>query len=363
MLDRDYPLPSTMSTGATVPKYSFMDDYSEGAHPRILQALSETNGVQQVSYGDDEYCATAKQYLRRHMGNRETAIFFVPSGTSANLICIASCLRPFEAVIATSSAHIVTQEAGAIAALGHHIITVEPVNGKMTAASVAQAVKQNSHPPHTVLPRLVYVSNASETGTAYSKEELAALADTCKTLGLLLFMDGARLGTALCSPKSHMTLADIFDLTDIFWLGGTKNGALFGEAIVVKDEAQASTFAYHIKQRGALLAKSRTLGIQFSELFRDGLFWDLATNANRMAQRLAGILAKLEYHVNADVETNQMFVVVPSAIMQRWQERFLFHVWEELDDDRVVVRLVTSWATNAAQVDAFGEFAEGLARL
>lgn len=337
-----------------------MDDYSEGAHPRILEALTGTNLSQQAAYGDDDYCEIAKSFLRKHIDGGEMSIHFLPSGTAANLISIASCLRPFEAVIAASSAHIATQEAGAIEATGHHIIRASSTNGKLTAASIQQAVKSNDIFPHTVLPRLVYLSNASELGTVYTKEELAEIAAVCKSFKLLLFMDGARLGTALCSRKANVTLNDIFQLTDLFWIGGTKNGALFGEAIIIKEKDLARTFAYHVKQRGALLAKGRAMGVQFMELFRSNLFFDLATHANQMAERLSSNLQRLQYRLASEVETNLIFVTMPHSVIRGLQARFNFHIWEELEGDCALVRFVTSWATELEQVEAFNSYIEEL---
>lgn len=341
--DEDCPLP-----------YSLMDDYSEGAHPKILEALLRTNSTQQVTYGGDEYCNMARQLIREKINctEDEAEIFFVPSGTSANLISIASCLRPYEAVITLESGHIACKEAGAIEATGHKLILVPGVNGKMTPARLQKAFKQNQFYPHMAKPRLLYLSNASETGTVYTKQELSELSVLCKKLGLLFLMDGARLGTALCSKKNDLTLRDIHDMTDIFWIGGTKAGALLGEAIVVK-KALAEGFIFHLKQHGALLAKGRILGVQFLELFRSDLFFKLASHANEMAQRISTTFEDLGYELLAETETNQVFIIVPQPLVRRLQDRFRFYVWEEMDDGQAVIRIVTSWATDEFQVDKF----------
>jgi threonine aldolase len=331
-----------------------MDDYSEGAHPQILEALLRTNSTQQVSYGNDEYSDAARQLIRRRIdcAEDEADIFFVPSGTSANLISIASCLRPYEAVITVDSGHIACKEAGAIEATGHKLILVPAVDGKMTATNLQKAMQQNQFFPHMAKPRLLYLSNASETGTVYTKRELSSLSALCKQSNLLLLMDGARIGTAMCSKKNDMTLRDIFEYTDIFWIGGTKAGALMGEAIVVK-KAIAEGFVFHLKQHGALLAKGRIMGVQFMELFKENLFFTLATHANNMAEKISANFEELGYQLAAETETNQVFITMPQKLAQRLQDRFRFYIWDQLDDGQVVVRIVTSWATDELQVDKF----------
>ncbi|KAJ5779381.1 Aromatic amino acid beta-eliminating lyase/threonine aldolase [Penicillium paradoxum] len=334
--------------------YSLMDDYSEGAHPQILEALLRTNSTQQVTYGGDEYSINARHLIRNKIGctEDEADIFFVPSGTSANLISIASCLRPYEAVITLDSGHIACKEAGAIEATGHKLIIVPAVDGKMTPTNLQKAVQQNQFFPHSAKPRLVYISNASETGTVYTKRELTSLSAICKQSNLLLFMDGARIGTAICSKKNDLTLREIFDMTDIFWIGGTKAGAMMGEAIVVKREL-ADGFVFHLKQHGALLAKGRMLGVQFMELFRSDLFFTLATHANDMAQKISRNFEELGYRLFAETETNQVFVILPQELIRRLQDRFRFYEWEQLDNGDSVIRLVTSWATDELEVEKF----------
>lgn len=336
-----------------------MDDYSEGAHPQILEALLRTNSTQQVSYGNDEYSNAARQLIRERLdcADDEADIFFVPSGTSANLISIASCLRPYEAVITLDTGHIACKEAGAIEATGHKLILVPPVDGKMTPTNLQKAIQQNQFFPHMAKPRLLYISNASETGTVYSKRELSTLSAMCKQLNLLLFMDGARIGTALCSKKNDMTLRDIFQLTDMFWIGGTKAGALLGEAIVVK-KALAEDFVFYLKQHGALLAKGRVIGVQFMELFRDDLFFKLATHANSMAEKISANFERLGYSLAAETATNQVFITLPPTLVRRLEDRFRFYTWEQLEDGSLTIRIVTSWATDELQVDKFNAWVE-----
>jgi len=332
---------------------SFLDDYSEGAHPDILRALSDTNLTQQTAYGEDAYSAEARARIRRHLGGADCAISFVASGTLSNIISIASCLRPHEAVIAASSGHIVGRETGAIEAIGHKIIPVAPVDGKLTPEGIQAALEANAHFPHMAKPRLVYVSNATETGTIYGKSELQAISDLCRQRSLLLFLDGARLGAALAAKNNDLTLPDLPRLTDIFWIGGTKAGALLGEAIVIANPALADDFAFHVKQRGGLLAKGRVLGIQFQELFGESnLFFGLARHANAMAKKLAAGIIDAGHELAAATETNQVFAILPDALIESLQRDFAFYVWEKHDGQRSVVRLVTSWATKEAKVDA-----------
>ncbi len=230
-------------------KYSFHDDYSEGAHPKIIEAIARTNLSQQSGYGDDEYSENARKAIRNLIGanNNEASIYFTPGGTGANLISIASHLRPHEAVIAAESGHIVGKEGGAVEATGHKLITEPGVDGKLTPEMIQAAVERSSEFAFQPKPKMVFVSNATEIGTVYTKSELVAVSEICQKLKLLLFLDGARLGAALTSSKNDMTLADIYNLTDIFWIGGTKNGALLGEAVVIKDPTFGADFPYHMK--------------------------------------------------------------------------------------------------------------------
>ncbi|KAL4914010.1 pyridoxal phosphate-dependent transferase [Aspergillus aurantiobrunneus] len=330
--------------------YSFLDDYSEGAHPRLLEALLRTNTTQQTGYGSDEYTREARSLLLSQMQatDDEVAIHFVPSGTAANLIAIASCLRPYEAVLAVQTGHIIDKEAGAIEATGHKIIAVPGDRGKMTPASLEAVLDQNTFFPHMAKPRLVYISNATELGTIYSKQELQSLCDTCRRRDLLLLVDGARLGVALTAAGNDVTLRDLVDSTDIFWIGGTKMGALLGEAIVVR-RALAEGFEFHMKQRGALLGKSRVLGVQFHELFRDGLYFELARHANAMASRIAAQFERKGWQLAARTETNQVFVVVADALRAGLEDRIRVYAWERRRN-ATVIRIVTSWATLESEV-------------
>ncbi len=333
--------------------YSFLDDYSEGCHPAILDALGKTNLEQQAAYGADEYSVRARELIRAQIGDDTLPVYFVASGTLANLITIASALRPHEAAIAATTGHIVMRETGAIEATGHKIITMPSADGKLTPADVTAAVAGNAQAPHMAKPRLVYISDATEFGTVYTRAELDALRAVCDTHDLLLFIDGARLGAALAAPTGDVTLGDLASIADAFWIGGTKAGALIGEAIVLPNATLARDFAYAIKQRGALLAKGRLLGLQFQTLFENGLYFDLAAHGNAMASKLSEGITAAGHTLAAQTQSNQVFPVLPDTLIERLREHFAFHPWSEPDADHTVIRLVTSWATDETQVDAF----------
>lgn len=334
-------------------KYSFLDDYSEGCHPQILTALAQTNLIQQTAYGNDDYSNEARALILAMLNNPKAHVYFAAGGTLSNIIVASSILRSHQAVIAAETGHIATHETGAIEATGHKIITVRSDNGRLSPNDIQQVLDDHALAPHMVKPKLVYISNATEVGTIYRKQELQSLHDICQEKGLLLFLDGARLGSALCSEKSDLTLEDIATLTDIFTIGGTKNGALIGEAIVINNSALQEDFDFHIKQRGALLAKGRLLGIQFVELFKDDLYFDLATHANRMAQKISDAIVEKGYELSAETESNQIFAIFPNSLIEKLSESFAFYVWEKKDDKHSVVRLVTSWAVDEEKVDAF----------
>jgi threonine aldolase len=333
--------------------YSFRNDYSEGAHPNILNKLLQTNGTQQMGYGEDEYSTEAKSILREKMNHPGARIYFVSGGTQANLIVISALLRTHEAVISAQTGHIYVHETGAIESTGHRIITVKATDGKLRPADIQQVLEEYSLRPHVVRPRMVYISNSTETGTLYTKTELAALSAVCRSNGLYLFMDGARLGHALTAPDNDLTLSDIAQLTDVFYIGGTKNGALLGEAIVFNTSELAPDFDYVLKQRGALLAKGRLLGIQFLELFKDDLYFALAKHANTMAKKIADAIKEAGYSFLTPTTTNQLFPILPHSSIKRLEQNYLFYVWQKMDADHSAVRLITSWATDEKIVDAF----------
>lgn len=341
-------------------KHAFLDDYSEGCHPRILEALAASNMTQQAAYGDDEYSENARRLIRSHLGVGDIAVYFVGGGTLANLIIIASALRPHEAVISAHSGHIALWETGAIEATGHKIISVTSEDGKLTPDDVVHTLNQHNQYPHVARPRLVYISNATEVGTVYSSQELAALARVCRDNDLLLMLDGARLGPAVCAPGSLVSLQDVAQHCDVFWIGGTKAGALIGEAIVIPNAGLAEDFRFHIKQRGALLAKGRLLGLQFQTLFQDDLFFEVNRHANAMAQILSAGLIEYGFELFAPTQSNQVFPIFHAQHAATLREKFAFHDWEVVGEDRIAVRFVTSWATTQSHI---GSLLDSIAQL
>ena len=329
--------------------YSFRNDYSEGAHPKILEALTKTNLTQTVGYGLDPFCAEAVETIRRLCAAPEAAVHFLVGGTQVNLITIAACLQPYEAAIAAHTGHINVHETGAVEATGHKVCSIPSPDGKLTPALVESVV--NSHSTeHMVLPRLVYISDTTEIGTVYTKAELTALRRCCDEHGLFLYLDGARLGCALTAEDNDLTLPDLAALTDAFTIGGTKNGALFGEALVLP--RPLDHFRWHMKQRGAVLAKGRLLGIQFQTLLSDGLYFDLARHANALALRLRDGMMALGVPFPVAPPSNQQFPVLPNSVVAALEERgYEFETDHPVDQTHTCVRFVTSWATPETAVD------------
>lgn len=334
-------------------KHSFKSDYLEGAHPRILEKLISTNSVQQKGYGEDDYSLAAKEALKEKLNNPDAAIFFVSGGTQTNLIVIASMLKVHEAVISAFTGHIYANETGAIEAVGHRIITRNTDDGKLNPGHIEQVLHEYALRPHVVKPKMIYISNATELGSCYSKKDLEQLYACCKAHDLYLFMDGARLGNALVLKENNLTLAELSQLCDVFYIGGTKNGALLGEAIVFNRTDLANEFDYVLKQKGALLAKGRLLGVSFLELFRDDLYFSLALHANKMAQKLADAFYSAGYSFLSPPCTNQIFPILPLEMIEKLSEKYDFYVWRELDDNKAAIRLITSWATDEYMVDRF----------
>ena len=334
--------------------YSFKNDYTESAHPRILQALLATNLEQDEGYGLDRHSAAARESIGARLGAyaRKVDIHFLCGGTQSNLTAISAFLRPHEAVLAAESAHICVHEAGAIEATGHKVVTTPSHNGKIRPEDIVAAVELH-HDEHMVKPRLVKISNSTEVGSVYTLRELEALSAVCREKKLLLYADGARLGAALTAEGNDVSLEDMCRLTDAFYIGGTKNGALLGEAVLLRNDALKEDFRYHMKQKGGLLAKGRVLGVQFEELFRDDLFFDLARHANHMAQSMAAALRKAGYGFLSESPSNQIFPILPNALINRLEKDWDFYVWQPVDAQRSAIRLVTSWATPEAAVQAF----------
>ncbi len=333
-------------------KYSFKNDYSEGAHWRILKALNEANLLQTEGYGNDIFSKKAKELILKKLKTEKPDIHFVSGGTQANLIVISSALRPHESVIAPAIGHIAVHEAGAIESTGHKINTVETPDGKLRVKDI-QTILDLHEDEHMVKPKLVFISNTTEIGTVYSKKELTELSLFCKKNNLYLYLDGARLGSALTSEKNDMQLYELSKLVDAFYIGGTKNGALLGEAIVINNDKLKEDFRHLLKQKGALLAKSRILGIQFLELFKDNLFFELGKYANVMASKLAVGIKALEYTFLTEPVSNQIFPILPNKIIAELSEKYDFYVWKQIDNKKSIIRLVTSWATQEKYIIKF----------
>ncbi|MEO2203581.1 low specificity L-threonine aldolase [Paenibacillus pabuli] len=333
----------------------FECDYNEGAHERILQRLIETNMEQTSGYGTDPHCDRARALIRQACNSEEADVHFLVGGTQTNTTVIASTLRPYQGVIAATSGHIAVHETGAIEATGHKVLTVPSEDGKITADQVKAVYKAHmseSSPEHCVQPGMVYISQPTENGTMYSKAELQSLFDASRESGLPLFVDGARLGYALASPDCDMTLADLAHLCDVFYIGGTKIGALMGEAVVILNDALKSDFRYMIKQKGGLLAKGRLLGIQFETLFEDGLYLEISRHAIDMAMRIHDSLEAQHIRFLYESPTNQQFPILPDVLLEKLRSQYTFTFWEKVDDTHSAVRFCTSWATQQANVDA-----------
>jgi threonine aldolase len=332
--------------------YSFRNDYSEGAHPAILEALKNDNMTQEEGYGMDRHTENAVSMIRELAGDPEADVHLLSGGTQTNLIAISAFLRPHEACIAPATGHISTHETGAIEATGHKLLTIETSDGKLTPELIAPVLSEH-HFEHMVKPGMVYISNPTELGTVYTKTELEDLGDFCRENHLLLYADGARLGAALVIDEAEISLGDMYRLTDAFFIGGTKLGALLGEALVIRRDALKADFRYLLKQRGGLLAKGRVLGVQFETLFRENLYFDLARHGNEMARRLAEGLKEAGCNFLIDSPTNQIFPVMANPVIEKLSDRFGFYVWAKTDEGHSTIRLVTSWATPPEAVEEF----------
>lgn len=341
--------------GCGADMYSFMNDYSEGAHPSIMDALAAANLEQDIGYGEDRYSEAAIDQLRRLLGCENVDIHLLVGGTQANLVAISSFLRPHEAAIAAVTGHINVHETGAIEATGHKVLTAPGIaGGKLDPANIQEILDAHTD-EHMVKPKLVYISDTTEIGGVYTKSELEAISSFCKDHQLILYLDGARLGSALTSAANDLQLSDLPNLVDAFYIGGTKNGALLGEALVICNDSLKEDFRYLIKQKGAMLAKGRVIGIQFLELFKDNLFYDLAEHANQMAAKLTQAIRELGFNFVTDSPSNQIFPIFPNSLIEQLQKHYLFMIWAKIDSKHSAVRLVTSWATKENQVDAFIE--------
>ncbi len=333
----------------------FVCDYSEGAHPEILRRLSETNLEQTPGYGEDAYCRAASERIRALCACPEAGVHFLVGGTQVNLTVIASVLRPWQGVVCADTGHIQVHETGAIEATGHKVLALAGREGKISAEDIRRCMEAHwgdvNH-EHTVQPGMVYISFPTELGTLYSRAELKELSEACREYGLPLYADGARLGYGLASDENDVTLPDLAAFCDIFTIGGTKQGALFGEAAVIANPALDRDFRYGIKQRGGMLAKGRLLGIQFLALLEKDLYFTLSRHADQLAMRIRDAFAEAGCDFLIASPTNQQFPILTQAQEAYLSEKFAFSFWCSLPGGREAVRVCTSWATREEDVQA-----------
>ncbi len=332
--------------------YSFKNDYSEGTHPSILEKLLETNLEQHEGYGLDTYSEQARELIRDLVQDPSAEIAFIPGGTATNLLAIKSFLRPHEAVLSAHSGHIATHEAGAIEGTGHKILEIPSTDGKITPTGIEERVLEH-HFEHMVKPKMIYISNPTELGTVYTKEEILSLREICDKYKLHFYMDGARLGSALMAESANYDLKFIHEQVDAYFIGGTKNGALLGEALVLRNNDLSDEFRYLMKQRGQLLAKGRVIGIQFLTLMQNNLLFELADYANTMATRLRNAFSESGFGFLIENDSNQLFPILDNKTIDELLKDFEFYVWQKIDEDLSAIRLITSWATPERAIQEF----------
>ena len=343
----------------------FNNDYSEGGHPAVLDALVRTNLEQTPGYGEDHHCASAATKIRKLCGREDVAVHFLVGGTQTNLTVIDAALRPHQGALCAVSGHIHVHETGAVEATGHKCLTLPSTDGKIRAEQVERAVlahRADGAFEHIVQPKLVYISNPTELGTLYTLSELTELSETCHKLGLYLFMDGARLGYGLCATGNDVTMADIARLCDVFYIGGTKVGLLFGEAVVIGNPALAEDFRYLMKQHGGMLAKGRLLGVQFDAIFEDDLYFKIAAHADKMADRIRSAMDELQVPYLVPGITNQIFPILPDTVLEELSKTYVFTEQERVSDTHRAVRFCTSWATKEENVEKLCEDLHRLCR-
>ena len=335
-------------------KLSFSSDYMEGAHPDILKRLMDTNMEKSAGYGLDEYTESAKDKIREACGAPGAEVYFLTGGTQANATMIDAMLRSYQGVMAADSGHISVHEAGAIEFGGHKVLTLPQENGKISAGSVETCIKaydDDENREHTVMPGMVYISHPTEFGTLYSLDELKAISEVCHKNDVPLYLDGARLAYALACPENDVSLPDIASLCDVFYIGGTKCGALFGEAVVIPKKGFIPHIFTIIKQHGALLAKGRIAGIQFETLFTDDLYYKVGKNAIDTAEKIKDALARYGYEFAFNSPTNQIFIKLSKEKSAELSQKIEMGFWENTDDNHVIMRIATSWATRQEDVD------------
>lgn len=337
--------------------HSFKNDYSEIAHPKILELMMDIAVEKNIGYGLDKHSKKAKEYIKKHLKRDDVDIHFIPGGTQTNLLAISSMLKPYQAVISADTGHINVHETGAIEATGHKVLTVDNVNGKISVEGIQKVLDFHAD-EHMVMPKMVYISNSTELGTIYTRDELVSISQFCKKNNLILYMDGARLGSALMCMENDLDLYEISNLVDAFYIGGTKNGAILGEALIIVNDKFKKDFRYIIKQRGAMLAKGFVTGIQFEVLFEDNLFFELALAANKSAELLSVVVKKHGYELYVESVTNQVFAIFPNSIIENMSKEFLFEDEQIIDENNTAIRFVTSWATEKSSIEALDQYLE-----
>lgn len=331
----------------------FNCDYSEGAYSSILEKLAQTNLEQTAGYGLDPYCEKARKLIQDLCKAPQAQVHFLVGGTQTNMMLIAAALRPYQGALSPDSGHINVHESGAIEATGHKVLALPSKDGKITAEQVQEEYTKHYKDPdreHMVQPKLVYISNPTEIGTIYSKAELTALSKVCRENNLYLYVDGARLGYGLTAKSNDLSLADMAELCDAFYIGGTKVGALFGEALVITNPALQEDFRYVIKQHGGMFAKGRLLGIQFLALLEDGTYFEIARHANELAEKIKQACIEKGYSFLTESDTNQQFPILPNSVLEKLGSKYTYSVWQPMDETHSAVRFCTSWATKEEDV-------------
>ncbi len=333
-----------------VRKFSFKNDYSEWAHPSILEAFQKVPSLQLSPYYEDIYSQMARELLQKQLNSNKACIEFAVSGTFANLAIISFLLRPYEGVISADIGHINQHESGAIEAQGHKIIPCLSENGKLTVSDIEKVLKTHTD-AHKVIPKMVYISNSTELGSVYSKSELQALSSLCRKNNLFLYMDGARLAMAL--TVSDLDLQSIYQLCDAFYIGGTKNGGLMGEALIINEAIDTQYFRNHLKQKGGLIAKGSSIGLQFKIFFEDNLYFELGQQANAKSLTIARAIEKAGYSFLIPTESNQIFPILPNSLIEEIHQEFEFYIWKTYSENHSVIRLVCSWQTPKEEITNF----------
>lgn len=332
----------------------FNCDYNEGAHEKVMARLMETNMEQTIGYGCDEHCENAKALIKKTLNAPEADVHFLVGGTQTNATVIAAALRPYQGVIAADTGHINVHETGAVEATGHKVLALPSVDGKITAEQVEECYLghiNDGAAEHTVQPKMVYISQPTELGTMYTLDELTAISKVCRENGVYLFVDGARLGYGLAATGNDVTFGDLAKLTDVFYIGGTKQGLLFGEAVVITHPSLKEDFRYMIKHNGGMLAKGRLLGVQFETVFEDGLYMEMAKHAILLADMIRATLNKHKVEYLVENNTNQIFPIFSDSVIAELSKKYVLEYQKRIDENRSAVRICTSWATSGESVE------------